>query len=89
MCLPARSRKFAVVPIQAEDENVVLPSDARYRSDLVALKSGDVDKAQKEKERLEELQRRDRRLREGKSPKAASAHVESSANNAVKTEDDD
>ncbi|CDW82058.1 oxysterol binding family protein [Stylonychia lemnae] len=41
-----------------------LPSDCRYREDSIAFGEGDLDKAQQEKERLEELQRKDRRLRE-------------------------
>jgi hypothetical protein len=41
-----------------------LPSDCRYREDSVALAEGDLNWAQKEKERLEELQRYDRKLRQ-------------------------
>jgi len=50
-----------------------LPSDCRYREDSVALGQGDLDLSQaylscfnhiSEKERLEELQRADRRFRE-------------------------
>lgn len=41
-----------------------LPSDSRYREDLLALINSTEDEAQKEKERLEEIQRRDRKLRE-------------------------
>lgn len=41
-----------------------LPSDCRFRSDLIALQKGDLDLAQKEKERLENIQRREAKLRE-------------------------
>mmetsp|Transcript_32499 Transcript_32499/g.56204 ORF Transcript_32499/g.56204 Transcript_32499/m.56204 type:complete len:395 (-) Transcript_32499:4522-5706(-) len=42
----------------------MLPSDSSYRSDLICLKRGDEDSAQAEKDRLEDLQRHDRKLRE-------------------------
>eukprot|EP00831_Metopus_contortus_P062125 TRINITY_DN54108_c0_g1_i2.p2 TRINITY_DN54108_c0_g1~~TRINITY_DN54108_c0_g1_i2.p2 ORF type:complete len:111 (+),score=9.67 TRINITY_DN54108_c0_g1_i2:163-495(+) len=41
-----------------------LPSDCRYREDLVALITSTEEESQKEKDRLEELQRNDRKLRE-------------------------
>jgi hypothetical protein len=41
----------------------LLPSDSSFRSDLVSLARGDEQGAQAEKDRLEDLQRRDRRLR--------------------------
>ena len=41
-----------------------LPSDCRFREDSIAFDSGDLNFAQKEKERLEEKQRADRRGRE-------------------------
>ena len=41
-----------------------LPSDCRFRSDLLALEQGDLDSAQREKERLENIQRREAKLRE-------------------------
>ena len=41
-----------------------LPSDCRFREDLVHLGAGEEDTAQKWKEILEERQRKDRRLRE-------------------------
>ena len=41
-----------------------LLSDHRIRLDLTTLREGDVIKAQIEKERLEVLQRNDRKLRE-------------------------
>lgn len=40
-----------------------LPSDARYRDDLKALLEGNVDAAQENKSRLEQLQRADQALR--------------------------
>ncbi|KAJ0400970.1 hypothetical protein P43SY_008773 [Pythium insidiosum] len=50
---------FAHVPVSDP-----LPSDSRFREDLVALKKGDIALAQVEKLRLEELQRTDRKIRE-------------------------
>ena len=43
---------------------LTLTSDARNRIDSVALKAGDVDTAQQNKDRLENWQRADRKLRE-------------------------
>uniref|UniRef100_K3WHK9 Oxysterol-binding protein n=1 Tax=Globisporangium ultimum (strain ATCC 200006 / CBS 805.95 / DAOM BR144) TaxID=431595 RepID=K3WHK9_GLOUD len=43
-----------------------LPSDSRFREDVIALKNGDLALAQSEKLRLEELQRADKKLREEK-----------------------
>jgi len=44
-----------------------LPSDSRFRDDLNALAAGDMEKAQFEKNRMEEVQRREAKLRkEGK-----------------------
>ncbi len=40
-----------------------LPSDCRYRTDLIALVEGDLDLADSEKVRLEVIQRADRALR--------------------------
>jgi len=40
-----------------------LPSDSRFRDDLKSLSKGDYDDAQKKKVVLEEIQRRDRKLR--------------------------
>lgn len=47
-----------------------LPSDVRYREDIIALKNGDEVLAQSEKLRLEALQRADLKQREEKSAKA-------------------
>ncbi|KAM3139836.1 hypothetical protein pb186bvf_008078 [Paramecium bursaria] len=41
-----------------------LPSDCRYRTDLIELMNNDLEKAQEEKTRLEVIQRRDRKLRQ-------------------------
>lgn len=41
----------------------VLPSDSRYRPDLCRLAEGKVEEAQLEKEKLEEAQRTDNKLR--------------------------
>jgi hypothetical protein len=41
-----------------------LPSDHRIRSDLRTLRDGDVIKAQEEKEKIENQQRSERKLRE-------------------------
>ena len=42
----------------------LLPSDSFFREELNSVVKGDIDLAQKEKERLEELQRSDQRLRD-------------------------
>jgi len=49
-------------PIPA-DEIEVLPSDSRYRPDLIFLRRGDTEAAQISKAELENTQRRDRKLR--------------------------
>ena len=46
------------------DGETALESDSTKREDSVTLAAGDQDAAQKRKEELEELQRKDRRLRE-------------------------
>lgn len=50
--------KFAAIPVEKP-----LPSDCRYREDLVHLKKGDLEGAQTWKQKLEEKQRRDAKLR--------------------------
>ena len=40
-----------------------LPSDSRFRTDLIALQNEDLRKAQESKDELENLQRNDRKLR--------------------------
>jgi hypothetical protein len=49
-----------IFPLRPE---ISLPSDCRYREDACALADGDLDHAQYEKERLEVLQRSDKKLR--------------------------
>jgi len=41
-----------------------LPSDSNYRLDLLYLKAGNLDKSQEWKVKMEEIQRKDKRLRE-------------------------
>lgn len=50
--------------IKANDTKESLPSDCRFRSDLIALASGNLQLAEQEKLRLEVLQRADRALRQ-------------------------
>jgi len=54
-------------PVQVEED--ALPSDSRYRIDLVALRTGDLQAAQQSKVALENLQRDDRKLRKELCPK--------------------
>jgi len=49
---------------ELERVEYTLPSDSTLREDLLFLKSGNEDQAQKEKIRLEDAQRNDRKLRE-------------------------
>lgn len=51
------------IPYKINLKNSLLESDHLKRSDLINLKKGDIDKAQKEKETLEDIQRRDAKLR--------------------------
>jgi hypothetical protein len=44
-----------------------LPSDSTFREDLIYLKKGDEEMAQKFKVKLEEIQRKDKRMREENS----------------------
>lgn len=55
------ARYMQPFPIQFE---TVIPSDADYREDLLLLRSGRVDAAQRAKEHLENIQRNDRKLRD-------------------------
>lgn len=48
-----------------------LSSDARKRIDTVALKGGDVDTAQENKNKMETDQRKDRKLREAAAKRRA------------------
>lgn len=49
-----------IFPMRSEN---ALASDCRFREDACALEDGDLDLAQYEKERLEVLQRSDKKLR--------------------------
>lgn len=51
-------------PFRVSFKPPTLASDAQLRGDYVNLKKLDVDKAQSEKERLEDLQRHDAKLRQ-------------------------
>ena len=51
-----------ILPMRVE-EKILLPSDCLYREDAAALAAGNLDLAQNEKERLEVLQRHDKKLR--------------------------
>ena len=42
-----------------------LPSDSRFRKDLVTLKTGNVAESQVMKEQMEQMQRNDKKLRGG------------------------
>eukprot|EP00894_Picocystis_sp_ML_P002607 jgi/Pico_ML_1/53124/g3730.t1 len=45
------------------ESEFILPSDVRYREDLLFVGQGNLDDAQKAKHRLEKLQRHDKKLR--------------------------
>ncbi len=62
-----KTRQF--LPFVPAEIKEPLPSQATRRADLVALSKGDKDGAQKEKERLENVQRNDRKLRKKLGPK--------------------
>jgi len=53
-----------------------LPSDSRFREDLMALQSGDIDLANEMKIKLENKQRRDAKLRKDGYEKRGQAHHE-------------
>ena len=50
--------------IKASETNTCLPSDCRYRTDLMAVADRNMPLAEDEKLRLEVLQRSDRALRQ-------------------------
>lgn len=52
----------------------VLPSDSQFREDARALERGNLDEAQSEKERLEQLQRADAKLRKESAQKHGRKH---------------
>lgn len=51
-----------------------LPSDCMYREDVVYKRLGNVARSQNEKERLEILQRKDKKLRDKMGPKRGHSH---------------
>jgi len=57
-------------PYKVQHVDNPLPSDCNFRIDLLQLKTGDEIKAQEAKVLLEELQRKDRKLREQKKAKS-------------------
>jgi len=62
---PIKYWTFGVdIPSQLNKLHNPLPSDTTYRPDVLHLKVNDEKTAQKEKERLEEVQRKDKKLRE-------------------------
>ena len=58
-----RMQNFEILPVDPRNQ-MTLTSDSRKRIDSVALKAGDVDTAQENKDKLENWQRADRKLRE-------------------------
>ena len=52
------------LPVELENYSYALPSDSTIRTDVIELSKGDVAVAQDEKDRLEELQRKDKKLRQ-------------------------
>jgi hypothetical protein len=52
-------------PLKLRYINNPLPSDSRFRTDLIALLNHDFTKAQEQKDELEDLQRYDKKLRKG------------------------
>ncbi len=57
------------VPYALDYEKYPLPSDCNYREDVIYRRLKDTVRSQQEKERLEELQRKDRKLRATYGPK--------------------
>lgn len=58
------------LPFLLEYEKAPLPSDANWREDIEYRRKGETPRAQNEKERMEVLQRKDRKLREKLGGKA-------------------
>lgn len=56
-------------PLKLHYINNPLPSDGRFRPDLIALLNHDLPKAQEKKDELEEIQRNDRKLRKNAAGK--------------------
>jgi len=61
------------LPFKVVNVDNPLPSDSKFREDLTELLNGNEVKAEEEKDRLEVLQRRDRKLREA-AQKAPNKH---------------
>lgn len=62
----ARGRYWSIGeshPTSWQPDPTALPSDCRFREDLVALRAGDVKQSQVMKEQLEVRQRQDAKLR--------------------------
>lgn len=55
------------LPVELEYSQNPLPSDSILRSDVIELLNNDMNVAQDEKDRLEEIQRNDRKLRQSKA----------------------
>jgi hypothetical protein len=53
-----------IAPFKLNIENSPLESDSYKRQDILYLREGEIEKAQREKERLETVQRNDRKLRD-------------------------
>lgn len=51
------------LPVQLENHHCPLPSDSVFRPDVIELSKGNMNTSQDEKDRLQELQRRDKKLR--------------------------
>lgn len=56
-------------PLQLRFVNNPLPSDCRFRTDLIALLNNDLAKAQEQKDELENIQRNDKKLRKNAGKK--------------------
>ena len=57
-------RENMTYPVQGKPLEESLISDSRRRPDCIALKSGNIEQAQTQKDILEDIQRKDRQLRE-------------------------
>ena len=59
-----KSKEEGPFPLKVERMKYLLPSDSIWREDVICKLWGDNDRSNREKERLENLQRNDRKLRE-------------------------
>lgn len=55
-----KTKKFSIQPVDHP-----LPSDSRFRKDLIYFKQGDLENSQLWKTKLEEIQRKERKWRQG------------------------